>query len=168
MQEIDAVIEQHGGWPAAFQTSEAKATDAKVIAFRPRRVEPTSGARYKTCVPLVPLKAAAGAFGDPQHVEADGFEWVAVTSGHRLRPGMFVAQRSIAVPFHFVGPSGVSGQGLGGHSQHGLDHRGRVMQLGMARQRGPSCRAIGCFLGSGGEHRDVLVALRAGSGIRNP
>jgi len=43
-------------------------------------------------VPLVPLKAAAGAFGDPQHIEDDGFEWVAVESRHRLRPGMFVAQ----------------------------------------------------------------------------
>ncbi|HSS78272.1 MAG TPA: S24 family peptidase, partial [Thermoanaerobaculia bacterium] len=42
--------------------------------------------------PLVPLKAAAGAFGDPQHVEDDGFEWVAVETKRRLRPGMFVAQ----------------------------------------------------------------------------
>ncbi|MCP5327635.1 MAG: hypothetical protein H7A18_00865 [Sinobacteraceae bacterium] len=24
-----------------------------------------------------PLKAAAGAFSDPQHIEDDGFEWVA-------------------------------------------------------------------------------------------
>ena len=45
-----------------------------------------------TCVPLVPLKAAAGAFSDPQHVEDDNWEWVAVDSKHRLRPGMFVAQ----------------------------------------------------------------------------
>jgi SOS-response transcriptional repressor LexA len=43
-------------------------------------------------VPLVPLKAAAGAFGDPQHVEDHGFEWVAVETRQRLRPGMFVAQ----------------------------------------------------------------------------
>ena len=48
--------------------------------------------RYVTCVPLVPLQAAAGAFGEPQHVEEDRFEWVAVKSGHRLREGMFVAQ----------------------------------------------------------------------------
>lgn len=45
-----------------------------------------------SCVPLVPLQAAAGAFSDPQHIEDDGFEWVAVASRHRLRPGMFVAQ----------------------------------------------------------------------------
>ena len=43
-------------------------------------------------MPLVPLKAAAGAFGDPQHIADEGFEWVAVESRHRLRPGMFVAQ----------------------------------------------------------------------------
>ncbi len=43
-------------------------------------------------MPLVPLKAAAGAFSDPQHVEDDGWEWVAVESKRRLRPGMFVAQ----------------------------------------------------------------------------
>jgi SOS-response transcriptional repressor LexA len=92
MKEIDEVIEQHGGWPAVFQTGEAKAATAKVIPFRPRTVEPKPEERYKTCVPLVPLKAAAGAFGDPQHIEDEGFEWVAVESGHRLRPGMFVAQ----------------------------------------------------------------------------
>jgi SOS-response transcriptional repressor LexA len=41
---------------------------------------------------LVPLKAAAGAFGDPQHIEDENFEWVAVESRHRLCKGMFVAQ----------------------------------------------------------------------------
>ena len=45
-----------------------------------------------TCVPLVPLKAAAGAFGDPQHIEDEDWQWVTVDSRHRLRPGMFVAQ----------------------------------------------------------------------------
>ncbi len=48
--------------------------------------------RYVTCVPLVPLRAAAGTFSDPQYVEEDGFEWAAIQSRHRLRPGMFVAQ----------------------------------------------------------------------------
>ena len=37
-------------------------------------------------------QAAAGTFGDPQHVEDDGFEWVAMESRHRLGKGMFVAQ----------------------------------------------------------------------------
>ena len=92
MEEIDEVIEQHGGWPGAFQTGEAKAVTAKVTPFRPRIVEPKPEERYVTCVPLVPLKAAAGAFGDPQHIEDDGWEWTAVDSKHRLHPGMFVAQ----------------------------------------------------------------------------
>jgi SOS-response transcriptional repressor LexA len=97
MKEIDEVIEQHGGWPGAFQTGASKAAEstaatARVIPFRPRTVEPKPSERYVTCVPLVPLKAAAGAFGDPQHIVDDGFEWVAVESRHKLRPGMFVAQ----------------------------------------------------------------------------
>ncbi len=96
MAEIDEVIEAHGGWPAAFHTaSEADAVSewtAKVVAFRPRTVEPAPEDRYVTCVPLVALRAAAGDFGDPQHIEDDDFEWVAVQSRHRLRKGMFVAQ----------------------------------------------------------------------------
>ena len=96
MAEIDEVIEAHGGWPDAFQTgSEADAASvgtAKVVPFRPRTAEPAPEDRYVTCVPLVPLKAAAGGFSDPQHVEDDDFEWVAVESRRRLRKGMFVAQ----------------------------------------------------------------------------
>lgn len=92
MRKIDEVIEQHGGWPGAFQTGEAKAVTTKVTPFRPRSVQPKPEERYVDCVPVVPLKAAAGALGDPQQIEDDGFEWVAVESRHRLRPGMFVAQ----------------------------------------------------------------------------
>jgi len=62
------------------------------IPGRLRLVEGRFQERYKTCVPLVPLKAAAGAFGDPQHIDDDGFRWVEIESRHRLRPGMFVAQ----------------------------------------------------------------------------
>lgn len=57
-----------------------------------RLVKPAPEERYVTCVPFVPLKAAAGAFGDGQYIEEDGFEWIAINSRHRLRPGMFVAQ----------------------------------------------------------------------------
>lgn len=64
----------------------------EVVPCRPRIVEPKAAERYVTCVPLVPLKAAAGKFSDPRHIEDDGFEWVAVESRHRLRKGMFVAQ----------------------------------------------------------------------------
>ena len=66
-------------------------TPPQALPARIRIVEPKPEERYVTCVPLVPLKAAAGAFGDPQHVEDDGFEWVSVDSRHRLRRGMFVA-----------------------------------------------------------------------------
>jgi phage repressor protein C with HTH and peptisase S24 domain len=43
-------------------------------------------------VPFVPLKAAAGAFGDPQPIAEGDWQWVSIDTRHRLRPGMFVAQ----------------------------------------------------------------------------
>jgi SOS-response transcriptional repressor LexA len=88
----DEVIEAHGGWPGAFQAGDTRPAGAEVIPFRPRTVQPSQADRYAACVPLVSLKIAAGAFGDPQHIEEDDFEWVALESAHRLRPGMFVAQ----------------------------------------------------------------------------
>ncbi|MBN1830417.1 MAG: HsdR family type I site-specific deoxyribonuclease [Deltaproteobacteria bacterium] len=54
------------------------------------RVVPNEGDKYRTCVPLYSLKAAAGNFGAIQNVEPDG--WVRFESGRQLRPGMFVAQ----------------------------------------------------------------------------
>ena len=90
MAEIDEVVEAHGGWPDAFET--ASEGTARVLPFRPRTVDPAPEDSYVTCVPLVHLKVAAGAFSDPQHIEDDDFEWVAVESRHRLRKGMFVAQ----------------------------------------------------------------------------
>ena len=54
---------------------------------RPRREE-----RYGACVPLVPLKAAAGAFGAPQNVPDSDWDWVEIDTHRRLRLGMFVAQ----------------------------------------------------------------------------
>jgi type I restriction enzyme, R subunit len=57
-----------------------------------RKVTPLPKDRYVTCVPFLALKAAAGAFRDPQHVDDDQFEWVAPATRHRLQPGMFVAQ----------------------------------------------------------------------------
>ena len=66
--------------------------DATTLPSMLRIVQPRAEDRYVTCVPLIPLKAAAGAFGDPQRVADADWEWVAVDSGRRLRPGMFVAQ----------------------------------------------------------------------------
>ena len=42
----------------------------------------------------IPLKAAAGYFGDPQHIPEDSEweKWVTVDIGRKLRRGMFVAQ----------------------------------------------------------------------------
>ena len=57
-----------------------------------RIVEPEPKERYVTCVPLVPLKAAAGAFSDTQQIDDDDFAWAAFETGHRFRRGMFVAQ----------------------------------------------------------------------------
>jgi SOS-response transcriptional repressor LexA len=74
--------------------SHAAAPRGSTTGGRPklRIVQPRPEDRYVTSVPLVPLKAAAGAFSDPQHVEDDNWEWVAVDSKRRLHPGMFVAQ----------------------------------------------------------------------------
>jgi SOS-response transcriptional repressor LexA len=51
--------------------------------------EPAEDDKYRTCVPVYSLKAAAGAFGNTQEVESEG--WVEIPD-HRLRPGMFVAK----------------------------------------------------------------------------
>ncbi len=66
--------------------------DERAMPAQLRIVEGRAEDRYVTCVPLVPLKAAAGVFSDPQHVQDDAFEWVAVETLHRLGSGMFVAQ----------------------------------------------------------------------------
>ena len=71
---------------------ESEQAEPGALPPRLRIVEPQPEERYVTCVPLVPLKAAAGAFSDPQHVDDDDFVWVAVETARRLRRGMFVAQ----------------------------------------------------------------------------
>jgi ATP-dependent helicase YprA (DUF1998 family) len=57
-----------------------------------RIVTPADPDRHRTCVPLVPLEAAAGGFGDPQFIEDGQWDWVKVDSRRPLRAGMFVAQ----------------------------------------------------------------------------
>lgn len=96
MSEIDEAIEAHGGWPGAFLTvvdeKTTKSPAPEVVPFRPPTVDPQREERYVTCVPLVPLEAAAGTFSDPQHADDGGFDWVAVGSRRKLGKGMFVAQ----------------------------------------------------------------------------
>jgi len=67
-------------------------TGTNALPPRLRIVKPKPDERYVTCVPLVPLKVAAGAFNDPQHIDDDRFAWAAVETGHHLCRGMFVAQ----------------------------------------------------------------------------
>ncbi|HJX15779.1 MAG TPA: HsdR family type I site-specific deoxyribonuclease, partial [Candidatus Deferrimicrobiaceae bacterium] len=68
--------------------ARAEAVPSDVLPFR--SVSPREEDKYRTCVPLLSLKAAAGAFGDVQSVEPDG--WVEIPGARKLRPGMFVAQ----------------------------------------------------------------------------
>ena len=77
--------------PRAVEAEPLSVTH-EVIPFRIRRVQPDPEDKYVSCVPLVPLRVAAGAFSDPQHVEDTGWEWVAVDTQHRLHKGMFVAR----------------------------------------------------------------------------
>lgn len=68
--------------------------DAKVLPFR--RVTPKPAQRCKTCVPLVTLTAAAGAWSDEQTNIAEptgpDIEWVAWDGALRFTKGMFVAR----------------------------------------------------------------------------
>jgi type I restriction enzyme R subunit len=57
-----------------------------------RLVEPEPEERYVTCIPLVPLKAAAGAFSDTQEVGDDDWQWVTVEGRTKPAQGLFVAQ----------------------------------------------------------------------------
>ena len=58
-----------------------------------RLVTPTAATRYVTCVPLAPLRAAAGAFGNPRSVPDDPeWDWVELDTHRSLRPGMFAAK----------------------------------------------------------------------------
>ena len=68
---------------------------AIVEGFQPRPIKivrPRPEDRYVTCLPLVPLRAAAGAFSDPQVVKEDNWDWIEIETRHRLHRGMFVAQ----------------------------------------------------------------------------
>ena len=65
-------------------------------AHGPRRFRLVEGRRedrYVTCVPLVPLAAAAGAFSAPQKVAGeDDWQWVDLHPKRPLAEGMFVAR----------------------------------------------------------------------------
>ena len=74
-------------------TTSAQVDSADAASRLPfRKVEPALGDRYTTCVPLVPLQAAAGGFGDPAGDLMTDSEWVQIRSKYALKEGMFVAQ----------------------------------------------------------------------------
>jgi SOS-response transcriptional repressor LexA len=74
--------------PSWFESGSTAHSTGKVIPFR--RVQGDLASRYRTCVPLVSLKAAAGVFGEAAPVEFE--EWVEPHTTRPLREGMFVAQ----------------------------------------------------------------------------
>lgn len=71
--------------PAATQPVAPVATPAPL-----RRVQPSREDRYRTCVPLLSLRAAAGGFSDEQTPEFE--DWVEIPGTRRLEQGKFVAQ----------------------------------------------------------------------------
>ncbi len=68
--------------------------EGKVLPFR--RVAPKPDERYKTCVPLVTLRAAAGAWSDVQESVPEpgdpNIEWITWDDSPRFADGMFVAR----------------------------------------------------------------------------
>ncbi len=69
--------------------SDAEPTSSR---SRLRRVKGDPHERYTIAVPLMPLKVAAGAFSEPQHVRDEDFDWVEVDTVRTLARGMFVAR----------------------------------------------------------------------------
>jgi SOS-response transcriptional repressor LexA len=95
-QATRTVLEQAELFGAEWAEQAALATPPPAQAAEPaaavpfRRVTPSEDEKYRTCVPLLTLKAAAGAFGAVQDVGAE--EWVVPATSRRLGPGMFVAR----------------------------------------------------------------------------
>jgi len=71
MKEIDVVIEQHGGWPGAFQTDEAAQVDAASVVREAEVIPlfPETATREYTFEP-VPLRKVA----QPHHVDLNDLE----------------------------------------------------------------------------------------------
>lgn len=70
--------------------------EAKVVPFR--RISPTADERFTTCVPLIPLRAAAGSWSEEQEAlpELDDpeLEWIEWETTRDLTKEMFVARVS--------------------------------------------------------------------------
>jgi type III restriction enzyme len=68
---------------------------ARVLPFRSVR-NPTDEQRFKTCVPLTTLRAAAGYWSEEQMsiegIESIANDWIEYDTNTRFKPGMFVAR----------------------------------------------------------------------------
>jgi SOS-response transcriptional repressor LexA len=83
------VLRDSPSWfPAEAAAPESRSSGPAALPFE--EVEGLPESRFKSCIPLMSLKAAAGAFGDGQIVEAE--TWVRPQGTRKLRQGMFVAQ----------------------------------------------------------------------------
>jgi type I restriction enzyme, R subunit len=80
------------GTPRSQESQVSDNGQKKSLSPSIRVVEPRLEDRYVKCVPMVPLKVAAGTFSDPQYVEDENWEWVEIPTKRRLHHGMFVAQ----------------------------------------------------------------------------
>ena len=88
MRDVRSRVRDDRSWfrDAATDESATPRTRLRLVASR-------TDAPDDTCVPLVPLAAAAGAFGDTHTVpDQSEWQWVEVETARSLRPGMFVAQ----------------------------------------------------------------------------
>ena len=79
-------------WMADEAYRRLRADESTPAGPKLRLVEGAPRERYVRCVPFVPLKVAAGAFGNPQHVVDNDWQWVEPETDRPLRSGMFVAQ----------------------------------------------------------------------------
>ena len=88
MRDVRSRVREDRSWFRDPATSGAATPRPRL-----RLVASRADVRDDTCVPLVPLAAAAGTFGDPHAVpDQSEWEWVEVETARSLRPGMFVAQ----------------------------------------------------------------------------
>ena len=79
-------------WMAEEAYRRLRVDDSTPARPKLRLVDGAPRERYVRCVPLVPLKVAAGTFGDPQQVFVAHWQWVELGTDRPLRSGMFVAQ----------------------------------------------------------------------------
>ena len=87
-EQSDAIRQRVQEWHPAAKAAVQQPHTTPALPFR--RVEPRPEDRYRTCLPLMSLQAAAGEFGAVQEVQPEA--WVEVNGRHKLREGMFVAQ----------------------------------------------------------------------------